>query len=199
MVFVEASKEYEMHFESGLWENSERRVQPFAPGQGRMSKAPCRGTLLERFRSSIAIALVAMCLAPDPTLAQGNFVQGTVIGKNDHGAPLSGVSVQCETTLGGRPCLLRRTRTGKKGSFHVPLDPACPFVTLRFSKAGYLDAIIDVNNSAGDNDVGAIELQPSLLGRSGPSVKASRSRVGTILIVAIIVITSVATAVAVKH
>ncbi len=164
-----------------------------------MSKAHCRGTLLERFRSSIAIALVAMGLAPDPTLAQGNFVQGTVIGKNDHGAPLSGVSVQCETTLGGRPCLLRRTRTGKKGSFHVPLDPACPFVTLRFSKAGYLDAIIDVNNSAGDNDVGAIELQPSLLGRSGPSVKASRSRVGTILIVAIIVITSVATAVAVKH
>src|SRR5260370_23870055 len=166
MVFVEASKEYEMHFESGIWENSERRVQPFAPGQGRMSKAPCRGTLLERFRSSIAIALVAMCLAPDPTLAQGNFVQGTVIGKNDHGAPLSGVSVQCETTLGGRPCLLRRTRTGKKGSFHVPLDPACPFVTLRFSKAGYLVCRLLLEKKTGSNDAPAIELQRSCLGPS---------------------------------
>src|SRR5260370_22996221 len=102
-----------------------------------------------------------MCLARDPTLAQGNVVQGTVIGKNDHGAPLSGVSVQCETTLGGRPCLLRRTRTGKKENFHVPLDPACPFVTLRFSKAGSLDAIIDVNNSTGDKHAVPIALQHS--------------------------------------
>ena len=162
-----------------------------------MSKTSCRGRLLARFRSSIAIALAVTCLASDPTLADGNFVKGIVIGKNDHGSPLSGVSVQSETTVGGRPCLLQRTRTGKKGSFHVPLDPACPFVSLRFSKAGYLDAVIDVNNSARDNDVGEIELQPSLL---GPSIKASRSRVGTIVIVAIVVIiTSVAATAAVKH
>ena len=172
-------------------------MQPLAPGQGRMSKTSCRGGLLTRFRSSIAIAMTVMCFAPDPTLADGNFARGIVIGKNDHGDPISGVSVQSETTVGGRPCLLQRTRTGKKGSFHVPLNPACPFVSLRFSKAGYLDAVIDVNNSARDNDVGAIELQPSLLGHP---VKASRSRAGTIVIVSIIVvITSVATAAAVKH
>ena len=141
-----------------------------------------------------------MCLAPDRTLADGNFVQGIVIGKNDHGVPLSGVSVRSETTVGGRPCLLQRTRTGKKGSFHVPLDSACPYVTLKFSKAGYLDAIIEVNNLAGDNDVGAIELQASLLSRSGPPVKSSRSRVGTIVIASVIVVvTSVATAAAVKR
>lgn len=159
-----------------------------------MSKTLCRGRVLARFRSSIAIALAAMSLAPDPALADGNSVKGIVIGKNDHGAPLSGVRVQSETTVGGRPCLLQRTRTGKKGSFHVPLDPACPFLTIRFSKAGYFDAMVDVNNSEGDNDVGAIELQPS------PPIKAGRSRLGTTVIVAtIVVITSVATAAAVKH
>jgi len=82
----------------------------------------------------------------------------------------------------------------------VPLDSACPYVTLKFSKAGYLDAIIEVNNLAGDNDVGAIELQASLLSRSGPPVKSSRSRVGTIVIASVIVVvTSVATAAAVKR
>ncbi len=158
-----------------------------------MSKTLCGGRLLARLRCSIAIALAAMCLAPDRTLADGNFVQGIVIGKNDHGVPLSGVSVRSETTVGGRPCLLQRTRTGKKGSFHVPLDSACPYVTLKFSKAGYLDAIIEVNNLAGDNNVGAIELQPS------SPIKARRSRSGIVIVALIVVITSVATAAAVKH
>jgi hypothetical protein len=147
----------------------------------------------------IAIVLAAISIAPDPALADGRFVKGVVIGKNDHGTPLQGVSVQSETTVGGKPCLLRRTRTGKKGSFRVPLDPACPFLTLKFSKAGYLDAIIEVNNLAGDNDVGPIELQSAISGPSRPPVKAARHTRRTILIVAIIAVTSVATAAAVKH
>src|SRR5258708_9224890 len=189
MVFVEASKEHEMYFESGHWENCESRMQAFAPGHRRMSKTLCGGRLLARLRCSIAIALAAMCLAPDRTLADGNFVQGIVIGKNDHRVPLSGVSVRSETTVGGRPCLLQRTRTGKKGSFHVPLDSACPYVTLKFSKAGYLDAIIEVNNLAGD----AIELQPS------SPIRASRSRSAVVIYALIDSITSVAHAAAVKH
>lgn len=161
-----------------------------------MSKTPCRGRLLAPFRSLIAIALTAMCLAPAPTLADGNFVKGIVIGKNDHGRPLHGVSVQSETTVRGRPCLLQRKRTEKDGSFRVRLDPACPFLTLRFSKAGYLDALIEVNNLTGSNDVGAIELQ---VFSGPPAMKASRRRFGIIVIVTICVITTVATVAALKR
>ncbi len=159
-----------------------------------MSKTLCRERVLARLRSSIAIAIAATCLAPDPTLADGSFVKGIVIGKNDHGVPLDGVSVQSDAMVGGRPCLLQRKRTGKKGSFRLRLDPACPFMTLRFSKAGYLDATIDVNNLAGDNDVGVIELQ--LFSRV--AIKAYQSHLRKIIIVAIIV-TSVATVAALKH
>jgi len=67
-------------------------------------------------------------------------------------------------------------------------------MTLRFSKAGYLDATIDVNNLGGDNDVGVIELQ--LFSRV--AIKASRSHLQKIIIVAIIV-TSVATVAALKR
>jgi len=164
-----------------------------------MSKTPCLGRALGRLRSLTAIVLAAMYLAPDSALADGSFVRGVVIGKNDHGTPLQGVRVQSETTVGGRPCLLQSTRTGRKGSFRVPLDPACPFLTLKFSKAGYLDAIIEVNNLAGDNDVGPIELQSAISGPSRQSVKAARTRRTIVIVATIIGITSVATAAAVKH
>lgn len=161
---------------------------------------PSRGRVLARFRSPIAIALAALCLTPDPALADGNFVKGVVIGKNDHGVPLDGVTVQSETEVGGRPCLLQRTRTGKKGSFRLRLDPVCPFLTLRFSKAGYLDAVVDVNNSGGDKDVGAVELQPSFSSHSGgPPLKATLHASRILVIVAIVAVTTVATIAAVKH
>jgi hypothetical protein len=164
-----------------------------------MSKVLNLGRLMAWFRSSIAIVLAALYLSPDPALADGNFVEGVVIGKNDHGAPLDGVSVESESTVGGRPCLLQRARTGRKGSFRLRLDPGCPFLTLRFSKAGYLDATVDVNNSGAGNDVGAVELQPSFpIHGSGPVV-AARTRFAIIVIVAVAVVTTAATIAVVKH
>lgn len=165
-----------------------------------MSKIPSRARVLARFRSSIAIVLAALCLTPDPALADGNFVKGVVIGKNDHGAPLDGVDVQSETTVDGRPCLLQRTRTGKKGRFRSRLDPVCPFLRLRFSKAGYLDAIVDVNNSAADNDVGAVELQPSFSIHAGRApIMSGRRTFAVIAIVATVAVTTVAAILAAKH
>jgi hypothetical protein len=165
-----------------------------------MSKTHCDAGVLARYRSSIAVLLAAMFLAPNSTLADGNFVIGIVIGKNDSGKGLSGVRVQSETTVSGRPCLLEKVRTDDKGSFRVRLDPACPSLTLRFTKGGYADATVDVNNLAGDNDVGQIELQR--LGRAtvgaGPprAGGAGRSRIP---IVVIVIITGVLAGLALKH
>src|SRR5947207_11189893 len=124
-----------------------------------MSKTLCRSGVLARFRSSIAILLAATFLGPDPTLADGNFVKGIVIGKNDSGRGLSGVRVQSDTTVGGRPCLLQKVRTDYKGTFRVRVDPACPSLTLRLTKGGYADATIDLNNLGGDRDAGWMELK----------------------------------------
>jgi len=200
MVFVEASKEHDLCLASGLWKNSKSRVQALAPGQGRMSKTIRHGGVLAPLRSSIAVVLAATFLASNPTFADGNFVKGIVIGKNDSGKGLLGVRVESETTAGGRPCLLERVRTDDTGSFRVRLDPACPSLTLRFTKGGYADATVDVNNLVGDNDVGQIELQR--LGRAaigaGPPLArgAGRSRIP---IVVIVVVTGILAGLALKH
>lgn len=165
-----------------------------------MSRTLCHGGVPARLRSSIAALLAATFLASNPTLADGSFVKGIVIGKNDSGKALSGVRVQSETTVGGRPCLLEKVRTDDTGSFRVRLDPACPSLTPRFTKGGYADTTVDVNNLAGDNDVGQIELQR--LGRA--SVGAGPPRAGgagrlRIPIVVIVVVTAVLAGLALNH
>jgi hypothetical protein len=165
-----------------------------------MSETLCHGGVLAPLRGSIAVLLAVTFLASSPTYADGSFVKGIVIGKNDSGKGLFGVRVESETTAGGRPCLLERVRTDDTGSFRVRLDPACPSLTLRFTKGGYADATVDVNNLAGDNDVGQIELER--LGRAtvggGPPRRVGSSG-STIPIVVIVVVTGILAGLTLKH
>jgi len=165
-----------------------------------MSKTLCHGGVLAPLRSSIAVLLAATFLASNPTYADGNFAKGIVIGKNDSGKGLFGVRVESETTAGGRPCLLERVRTDDTGSFRVRLDLACPSLTLRFTKGGYAGATVDVNNLAGDNDVGQIELQRlrrATVGRESPG--RMRRSGSTIPIVVIVVVTGILAGLALKR
>jgi hypothetical protein len=162
-----------------------------------MNKTCCSCGALVRVRRAIALLLAGALFAPGSTLADENFVQGTVIGKNDSGKGLAGVMVQSDTTVAGKPCLLGTGRTDNKGAFRVRTDPACSFLKLRFSRGGFFGATVDVNISSGENDIGVIELEG--LRRAGAPAVGFSGRAKSVIIGVISAITGVAAGLAVKR
>lgn len=159
--------------------------------------------VLAQMRSATTALLAALLLAPDPAFADSNFLTGIVIAKNDSGKGLAGVIVQSDTAISGKPCLLETARTDENGRFRVRTDPACFSLTLRFSRGGYADALIEISSPTGEKDIGVVELERMgravKVGAGGVSMKAGRSRKAKLLIVGVVIVTAIAAGLAVSH
>jgi len=127
-------------------------------------------------------------------LADDHFIEGIVIYA---GRGLPKVRVRSESKAEKGLCLLQDVETDDNGKFRVPFDPTCHYLRLIFSKAGYTDALVTVNNSGEINDVGPVELQR--LARAGAPLGSGRSRFLKVAIGVVVALNIVAVVAAKKH
>jgi len=142
----------------------------------------------------MALLLSLLYIAPDKTLADDHFIEGIVIYA---GRDLPKVKVRSESKAEKGLCLLQEVETDDNGKFRVPFDPTCHYLRLIFSKAGYADALVTVNNSGEINDVGSVELER--LVRAGARLGSSRSRFLKVAIGVVVALNIVAVVAAKKR